>query len=382
MLARTGTVMIWHWAHIKDNPHCKAARESEWHIAWKDRGIDDTQEITVGRRRADILAPGGFAVDFQSSALDSIKVWAREADWAVQGGLVWVFRADEAFMAGRITTSNSLAGYENYLSNPERRETLNITWSHAPERVRSAEAPAFLDIGLGELLFIGGWRHGSSPLTGYGWRVPIDAVVRNVLRGTAIPAPITGDPAEIVRMIEAWQRQEAKKKARRRREERHREAERQREEWRRQEAERQREEEERQRQEQRREVIRARQQAMQQAASRAEAPSPSGEEPPRRPERLITQKLRNWRLRREARRDQRLRQWDTLSACSRLTSPGAADPSHTLAGIPAHLAVQDDPRPLSTSRAVWDHGVWPRSAGSAGTHRVQRGARPPISRAG
>jgi competence CoiA-like predicted nuclease len=32
---RTGSVRIWHWAHLVHNPRCKAARAAEWHLAWK-----------------------------------------------------------------------------------------------------------------------------------------------------------------------------------------------------------------------------------------------------------------------------------------------------------------------------------------------------------
>ena len=35
MHARTGSVRIWHWAHLVHNPRCKAARATEWHLAWK-----------------------------------------------------------------------------------------------------------------------------------------------------------------------------------------------------------------------------------------------------------------------------------------------------------------------------------------------------------
>ena len=35
MRAGTGSVRIWHWAHLVHNPRCKAARETEWHLAGK-----------------------------------------------------------------------------------------------------------------------------------------------------------------------------------------------------------------------------------------------------------------------------------------------------------------------------------------------------------
>jgi hypothetical protein len=214
MLARAGTVRIWHWAHLERNPHCEAALETEWHLAWKVLGIDGTQEVKVGRRRADILAPGGYAVEFQASTLDPAEVRTREDDWTAQGGMAWVFKADKPAAAGHIDAYGSFAG-EEHLVKPENRATLDITWRWAPVQVRFARAPSFLDIGNDELLFIGRWRPGSSPLTGYGWKVSKDWVVQNLLRGSVIPAPLAGDPAEIKQKIEAWQRQreEANRKA-------------------------------------------------------------------------------------------------------------------------------------------------------------------------
>jgi hypothetical protein len=226
MRARTGSVRIWHWAHLAASPHCEAARETEWHLAWKILAIDGTQEVKVGRRRADVLAPGGFAVEFQASALDRDEVRAREDDWASQGGMAWVFKADKEFQAGRIRLQESLAGFDDHLVKPENRATLDITWAHAPERVRAARAPSFLDIGGGELLFIGDWPDRDDyPLEGYGWRVPKDWVVENLLRSSKIPAPFAGNPVAVRYKIlqhldrEAEQQREAERKAERRRRE-------------------------------------------------------------------------------------------------------------------------------------------------------------------
>jgi len=200
MIARTGSVVTWHWAHRRvHNPDCTIAPESEWHLAWKALGIDGSQEVVVGRRRADVLAPGGFAVEFQASALDGEEVRAREEDWAAQGGMVWVFRADKEFAAGRIRVWDSIPRHQGELVKPGNRLTVNITWSHAPERVRAARAPSFADIGNGELLFIGGWYEDRSPFGWYIWRVSRDWVVQNLLHGDMLPAPLAGDPREIMR---------------------------------------------------------------------------------------------------------------------------------------------------------------------------------------
>lgn len=208
MLARTGAVRIWHWAHLAAAPGCVAAGESEWHLAWKALGLDGTQEVRVGRRRADVLAPGGFAVEFQDWAIDQGELWAREDDWAGQGGMVWVFRADRAYAEGRIEVEPSLARFGDDLVKPENRATVNMKWLFAPERARFARAPAFLDIGDGELLFVGAWRD-ERPLAGYGWRVPKQWVVDNVLRGAVIPGPLAGDPDEVRYKILTYQAAQA-----------------------------------------------------------------------------------------------------------------------------------------------------------------------------
>ena len=204
MRGRAGVVRIWHWAHVVRNPHCKAARESEWHLGWKVLGADGSQEVKVGSRRADVLAPGGFAVEFQASALDVCEVRAREADWGAQGGIVWVHRADREFGAGRIVLSDSFLGCDKSLLRPADLATVDVTWSHAPERVRSSRTPSFLDFGNGELLFIGGWRNGSSPLSGYGWRVSREWVVKHVLEGTTLPRPLAADPVAVKRRMRGY----------------------------------------------------------------------------------------------------------------------------------------------------------------------------------
>lgn len=217
MLARTGSVRIWHWAHLERNPDCPAAAESEWHLAWKALALDGSQETAVGRRRADVLAPGGFAVEFQASPLTAHEVLDREDDWSAQGGMAWVFKADAEAASGRITTRPSLHKWAGTgLVKPQNQATLDITWSHAPERVRAAFARTFLDTGNDELLFIGGRRPGMSPLTFYGWRVSKDWVVHNLLHADTIPAPLAEDPADVERRIREWQDRERLRKRRER----------------------------------------------------------------------------------------------------------------------------------------------------------------------
>ncbi len=179
MIAKTGTTIIHHWAHEAEQPGCASAEESPWHLGWKSLGADGTQEITVGCRRADVLAPGGFAVEFQKSAMTPEEVWGRERDW--KGRLVWVFDAQEAFDEGRLVLRRHP---DRELSDAYR----NVNWSHAPVRIKAAQCRSLLDLGDDFLLYVGRW-YDSSPLQGYGWQVTRDWCTAFVVRGSAIPDP-------------------------------------------------------------------------------------------------------------------------------------------------------------------------------------------------
>jgi hypothetical protein len=201
MIARRGALRTWHWAHETATPDCEAGKESEWHLAWKALALDDTQEIQVGNRRADVLAPGGYAVEFQKSSMTAEEVHGREDDWSTQGGVVWIFCAIDEAAGKRLTHGRPLDRFWEDL------RVHQATWTHAPERVRSARAPSFLDLGNDRLLFVGGWRlNRNGPLTGYAWPVSKDLVVQLVLRGHKIPK-VRGEDPEIVRARHARERE-------------------------------------------------------------------------------------------------------------------------------------------------------------------------------
>ena len=174
MLAKTGSVVVWHWAHRVRPLDCQAAHEGEWHLAWKALALDGTQEVAhpSGKRRADVLAPGGFAVEFQASPLTAAEVQAREADW--DNKLVWVFDAREAFQKGSLKV----------LGEGTQR---GIFWFKAPERIKAARCPTYYDLGDGNLIQVGELRREKASLKGRGWFVSQTSVVSGVLRGGVIP---------------------------------------------------------------------------------------------------------------------------------------------------------------------------------------------------
>lgn len=92
MVAKTGEIVTHHWAHRYDDdtPRCEHEPETAWHLAWKARRTDSSDvEVAQGNRRADVLTPYGWAVEFQHSPLSVAEVKARERDWGRR--MIWVF---------------------------------------------------------------------------------------------------------------------------------------------------------------------------------------------------------------------------------------------------------------------------------------------------
>lgn len=179
MLAKTGEVVSWHWAHLVENPHCEAARESLWHLGWKATADHQGVEVAVGNRRADVLTPYGYAVEVQKSALTGEEVRQREEDW--KGKLIWIFLAQEAYERPE--------GLEFWAANSTygKVDWGTLQWKRGPDRVKAARCWSLLDVGRDNLIFVGEWTPKSSPLRGYGWSVPRSWVIDKIINGTELP---------------------------------------------------------------------------------------------------------------------------------------------------------------------------------------------------
>jgi hypothetical protein len=93
VIAKCGTVKIWHWAH-RGKRSCDPwwENETEWHRAWKGQFPTDWQEVVQfagsGEKHiADIKTSRGWVIEFQHSYLNPDERRAREAFYQ---DLVWV----------------------------------------------------------------------------------------------------------------------------------------------------------------------------------------------------------------------------------------------------------------------------------------------------
>ncbi len=128
MIAKTGELVVWHWAHRAENPDCGLSAESEWHLAWKARGLDGTQEIVSenGLRRADVLSPARFAIEFQRSPLSWREMRSREADWDQR--VVWVLDTHHGLKRGQIDVSGDDARLTWWRCTPTAAHAVGCRW--------------------------------------------------------------------------------------------------------------------------------------------------------------------------------------------------------------------------------------------------------------
>lgn len=176
MIAKVGSVVIWHWAHDSGSS-CPSAGETEWHLGWKSQVSDPARiEVARGNRRADVITTYGWPIEFQHSSLSVDEVIEREVDW--DNRLIWVVDARDAYEGGRLTVRQrpgSLGG--------------TVCWRWAPKWVRAARCRTFLDLGDGFLMMVLRWypRRYGRPLAGVARMIDYDAFRRCVLDGRRPP---------------------------------------------------------------------------------------------------------------------------------------------------------------------------------------------------
>lgn len=103
VLAKCGTQVVHHWAHLRDDCDPWSEGETRWHAAWKERFPEDWREVVCGCHRADLKTPDGLVVEFQHSSISPQDIQIREAHY---GRVLWVFDATEACESGRLRIDN------------------------------------------------------------------------------------------------------------------------------------------------------------------------------------------------------------------------------------------------------------------------------------
>jgi len=87
VIGKCGKINVWHWAH-KNNEDCDnwGGIETKWHLDWKGEFPEETQEVIIGKHRADVKIKD-VIVEFQNSSISSEEIIEREKFY---GKMIWV----------------------------------------------------------------------------------------------------------------------------------------------------------------------------------------------------------------------------------------------------------------------------------------------------
>lgn len=149
VLAKCGSINVWHWAHKICDCDPWSEPETQWHINWKNKFPEQCREVVIGNHRADVKIPKGTVIEFQRSPIDAREIIARELHYQ---DMVWVLHAAD-FWDNFDTTNRG-----NYYS---------FQWKHPRKCWWASNKPILLDFEDGMLFFIKK-IHKKTPCRGWG----------------------------------------------------------------------------------------------------------------------------------------------------------------------------------------------------------------------
>jgi competence protein CoiA len=147
VLAKCGSIVVWHWAHLADDCDTWNEPESAWHLGWKQRFPDDWQEVVLGNHRADVKTPK-LVVELQASSISPEEIQARERHYR---NMVWLLRGGD---------------FEDNLCIRQRDGYLSFRWKWPRKSWWSAKMPIVIDTRAG-LLYVRKLHH-ETPCGGWG----------------------------------------------------------------------------------------------------------------------------------------------------------------------------------------------------------------------
>ena len=131
VLAKCGSINVWHWAH-KSGTDCDKWSEPEtaWHREWKNYFSKQDQEIIIGPHRADVKTKSGRVIELQHSPISATEIKEREDFYGP--GMVWVVDATPFL--------------ENIYFLPKNEE-IQFIWRWFRKSWQYSQRPVYLDPG-------------------------------------------------------------------------------------------------------------------------------------------------------------------------------------------------------------------------------------------
>jgi hypothetical protein len=195
VLAKCGSIMAHHWAHLSADCDPWAEPMTDWHLGWQSLVPPENREVVMSPHRADIRLNDGLVVEIQHSPISAEEIREREKFYK---NMIWIFDARdfaERFVQRNESTVSILPLMEKDFGLPWGKRNHNhpdslphasfciesdqglvwfgkccrtkinrftavnavhlyIDWSRARPTIASCKKPVFFDFGLLNLLYI------------------------------------------------------------------------------------------------------------------------------------------------------------------------------------------------------------------------------------
>ena len=136
VIAKCGSIKVWHWSHISADCDPWSEPETEWHLGWKEEFPEECREVVIGPHRADVCTSSGIVIEFQHSPISSSEITEREQFYGER--MIWVVDASRF--------------KENLESNFRQPDT--VKWINPRKSWFYSTRPLFFDLGDGYLMYV------------------------------------------------------------------------------------------------------------------------------------------------------------------------------------------------------------------------------------
>lgn len=101
LIAKCGSIKIWHWAHKANSSYCNYMPETEWHLDWKRRAIDcgHNVEVKIDNHITDIMRTDmKRVIELQHSSIMPSDIINRcETFKTIEHKIDWVFDLEDKY---------------------------------------------------------------------------------------------------------------------------------------------------------------------------------------------------------------------------------------------------------------------------------------------
>lgn len=133
LIAKCGSINIWHFAHKNKDCDPWYEPESEWHRKWKEFWPVENREVVIGNHRADIRTKIGTVIELQNSSISAEEIQEREQFY---GKMIWIVNAES---------------FKDNIILYEKDGYFSFRWKHPRKCWYKSTKSIYLD--FGEILF-------------------------------------------------------------------------------------------------------------------------------------------------------------------------------------------------------------------------------------